>query len=92
MPTECWILWNTGQRGFPQKTKFTFKVYLYIRESGKGNMAVTLMTDLDLSGRRVLIREDLNVPIVDGKILESYFLHSGARVVDGLWYEPTVGG
>lgn len=26
------------------------------------------MTDLDLTGKRVIIREDLNVPIVDGKI------------------------
>ena len=26
------------------------------------------MTDLDLNGKRVLIREDLNVPVKDGKI------------------------
>jgi phosphoglycerate kinase len=26
------------------------------------------MTDLDLSGKRVLIREDLNVPVADGKV------------------------
>ena len=26
------------------------------------------MTDLDLSGKRVLIRQDLNVPVKDGKI------------------------
>ena len=25
------------------------------------------MTDLDLQGKRVLIREDLNVPVKDGK-------------------------
>ena len=31
-------------------------------------MAVTKMTDLDLAGKRVLIREDMNVPIKDGKI------------------------
>jgi len=31
-------------------------------------MTVNLMTDLDLSGKRVLIREDLNVPIKDGKV------------------------
>lgn len=31
-------------------------------------MAVTLMTDLDLAGKRVLIREDLNVPIKDGVV------------------------
>ena len=31
-------------------------------------MTVTLMTDLDLSGKKVLIREDLNVPIKLGKV------------------------
>jgi len=31
-------------------------------------MTVTLMTDLDLSGKKVLIREDLNVPIALGKV------------------------
>ncbi|MBB3166947.1 phosphoglycerate kinase [Simiduia aestuariiviva] len=31
-------------------------------------MAVKLMKDLDLSGKRVLIREDLNVPVKDGKV------------------------
>ncbi len=31
-------------------------------------MSVTKMTDLDLAGKRILIREDLNVPIKDGKV------------------------
>jgi phosphoglycerate kinase len=31
-------------------------------------MAVIEMRDLDLAGKRVLIREDLNVPIADGKV------------------------
>ncbi|EGG94863.1 Phosphoglycerate kinase [gamma proteobacterium IMCC1989] len=31
-------------------------------------MNVLSMTDLDLAGKRVLIREDLNVPIKDGKV------------------------
>ena len=31
-------------------------------------MNVIKMTDLDLSGKRVLIRQDLNVPIKDGEI------------------------
>ena len=31
-------------------------------------MAILRMTDLDLSGKRVLIRQDLNVPIEDGRI------------------------
>jgi phosphoglycerate kinase len=31
-------------------------------------LAVERMTDLDLRGKRVLIREDLNVPVKDGKV------------------------
>ncbi|WP_397608035.1 phosphoglycerate kinase [Silanimonas sp.] len=31
-------------------------------------MAILRMTDLDLAGKRVLIRQDLNVPIDDGKV------------------------
>ncbi len=32
------------------------------------NHAMTLMSDLDLAGKRVLVRQDLNVPIKDGVI------------------------
>jgi phosphoglycerate kinase len=31
-------------------------------------MSIIKMTDLNLTGKRVLIREDLNVPLADGKI------------------------
>jgi len=31
-------------------------------------MSVIKMTDVDLQGRRVLIREDLNVPVADGEV------------------------
>ena len=31
-------------------------------------MSVIAMTDLDLSNKRVLIREDLNVPVKNGKV------------------------
>ncbi|MDO5505573.1 MAG: phosphoglycerate kinase [Pseudoxanthomonas suwonensis] len=31
-------------------------------------MSIVRMTDLDLSGKRVLIRQDLNVPIADGRV------------------------
>ena len=33
-------------------------------------MSVIKMTDLDLAGKRVLIREDLNVPLKDGKVVD----------------------
>ncbi len=32
------------------------------------SLALTLMSDLDLDGQRVLIREDLNVPLKDGRV------------------------
>jgi phosphoglycerate kinase len=35
---------------------------------GEASMAIVYMTDLDLSGKRVLIREDLNVPVKDGEV------------------------
>lgn len=44
-------------------------------------MTVLKMTDLDLAGKRVLIREDLNVPVKDGKVT------SDARIVASL---PTI--
>ncbi len=31
-------------------------------------MSVLKMTDLDLAGKRILIREDLNVPLKDGRV------------------------
>lgn len=45
------------------------------------SLAVIKMCDLDLAGKRVLIREDLNVPIKDGKI------SSDARILAAL---PTI--
>jgi phosphoglycerate kinase len=55
-------------------------------------MSVTKMTDLDLKGKRVLIRSDLNVPVKDGKVTSdaritasmatiNHALKSGARVM-----------
>jgi phosphoglycerate kinase len=55
-------------------------------------MGVKRMTDLDLSGKRVLIRQDLNVPIKDGEVSSDkriqaslptiiHALESGAKVM-----------
>ena len=41
-------------------------------------MAIVRMSDLDLAGRRVLIREDLNVPVEDGRV------RSDARILAAL--------
>ena len=40
-----------------------------------------LMTELDLTGRRVLIREDLNVPLRDGTITNDARLRAAERDV-----------
>jgi phosphoglycerate kinase len=56
------------------------------------NMSVIRMTDLDLAGKRVLIREDLNVPVKDGKVTSDariraslptieHALKAGAKVI-----------
>ena len=39
-------------------------------------MSVIKMTDLDLAGKRVLIRADLNVPVKEGKDRKSTRLNS----------------
>lgn len=55
-------------------------------------LSVIKMTDLDLAGKRVLIREDLNVPVRDGKVSSDariraalptlrHALDAGARVI-----------
>ncbi|BFM05217.1 phosphoglycerate kinase [Halioxenophilus aromaticivorans] len=55
-------------------------------------MTVLSMTDLDLNGKRVLIREDLNVPVKDGKVTSDariraalptiqHAMNSGAKVI-----------
>ncbi len=55
-------------------------------------MNVIKMTDLDLSGKRVLIRADLNVPVADGKVTSDaritasmatieFALNAGAKVM-----------
>lgn len=43
--------------------------------------AIKKITDLDLEGKRVFIRADLNVPVKDGKVT------SDARIVSSL---PTI--
>jgi len=55
-------------------------------------MSVKKITDLDLAGKRVLIREDLNVPVKDGKVTSDkriraslptiqYAMKAGAKVM-----------
>jgi len=44
-------------------------------------MAILRMTSLDLKGKRVLIREDLNVPLKDGKIAASQRLEAALPTI-----------
>lgn len=45
-------------------------------------MSVIKMTDLDLAGKRVLIREDLNVPIKDGKVASSARIRASLPTIE----------
>jgi len=44
-------------------------------------MSVTRMSDLDLHGKRVLIREDLNVPVKEGKITSTQRLDASLPTI-----------
>jgi phosphoglycerate kinase len=44
-------------------------------------MPILRMTDLDLAGRRVLIREDLNVPLKDGKVAAAQRLEAAVPTI-----------
>lgn len=44
-------------------------------------MAIIKMTDLDLKGKRVLIREDLNVPVKDGKVTSDVRIRESLRTI-----------
>ncbi len=44
-------------------------------------MAIKRMTDLDLNGKRVLIRQDLNVPVKDGKVASDLRIQASVPAV-----------
>ncbi len=45
-------------------------------------MSVIKMTDLDLAGKRVLIRQDLNVPVKDGKVTSDKRIQASMPTID----------
>ncbi len=45
-------------------------------------MAITRMSDIDLSGKRVLIREDLNVPVADGVVTSDARIRAALPTVE----------
>src|SRR6185503_16714766 len=44
-------------------------------------MSILRMADLDLAGKRVLIREDLNVPLKEGKVAASQRLEAALPTI-----------
>ena len=45
-------------------------------------MPIKKMTDLDLAGKRVLIRQDLNVPVKDGKVTSDLRIQASVPTVE----------
>ncbi len=45
-------------------------------------MSIKRMVDLDLSGKRVLIRQDLNVPVKDGKVTSDLRIRAGIPTIE----------
>ena len=45
-------------------------------------MAIPLMSDFDLAGKRVLIREDLNVPVADGRVTSDARLRAALPTIE----------
>jgi phosphoglycerate kinase len=81
------LAWFDNEWGFANRMLDVAEHYLQTRPpcskqpSGLRPMTVLKMTDLDLQGKRVLIREDLNVPVKDGVVT------SDARILASL---PTI--
>ena len=59
-------------------------------------MTINRMTDIDLSGKRVLIREDLNVPVRDGKVTSDARLRASLPTIRDkdslLYYKEAIDG
>ncbi len=55
---------------------------MYDSKFASSSMPIVRMTDLDLTGKRVLIRSDLNVPIKDGMITSEQRITASVPTID----------
>ena len=72
----------------PAGIAYRFSYNVRPRNASGAAMPIVRMSDLDLRGKRVLIREDLNVPIKDGQVASEQRISgalgkNGARIVAG---------
>jgi phosphoglycerate kinase len=72
---------NAERNGIAHAQRNPDNAWFVARSSWSARMAFVRMTDLDLAGKRVLIREDLNVPIQDGRITSTQRLDAALPTI-----------
>src|SRR5690606_4347453 len=81
LPTACGMWRSTGCGSWMARTTRPIPDYFHFDFDKELQMSILTMGELNLAGKRVLIREDLNVPVKNGQV------DSDDRIVASL---PTV--